>query len=296
MTSSSRPPRRTICCWPRPTSPAVTGILDAGGAQAVGALAYGTETVPKVDKIVGPGNRYVACAKRLVYGEVGIDGIAGPSEILVLCDETAHPAWVAADLLSQAEHDEAAYPLCIAHSLEPRPAHRDRSRAQLAVLPRRDMARVSVVENGVILVVPSRDAMASLADDIGPEHLALHVRNPDELFERIGRPAPRSSAPTPPRPRAITSRAPRTCLPTGGAVRFSSPLGVYDFVTRTSYIRYEAASLRAHAGPIATFARAEGLEAHARATEVRLAAPAKRENRAEDEPTASGTPASRLTR
>jgi histidinol dehydrogenase len=252
----------------------VTGILDAGGAQAIGALAYGTKTVPKVDKIVGPGNRYVACAKRLVYGEVGIDGIAGPSEILVLCDETAHPAWVAADLLSQAEHDDAAYPLCIADSLELAQRIAAEVETQLAVLPRREMARVSVVENGVILVVPSRDAMASLADDVGPEHLALHVRNPDELFERIGAAGAAFVGPDTPEAAGDYLAGPSHVLPTGGAVRFSSPLGVYDFVTRTSYIRYEAASLRAHAGAIATLARAEGLEAHARATEVRLGQPA----------------------
>ena len=138
------------------------------------------------------------------------------------------------------------------------------------------MARVSVVENGVILAAPSRDAMASLADDIGPEHLALHVRNPDELFERIGAAGAAFVGPDTPEAAGDYLAGPSHVLPTGGAVRFSSPLGVYDFVTRTSYIRYEAASLRAHAGPIATLARAEGLEAHARATEVRLAEPAKR--------------------
>ena len=213
MTSSSRPRAPNDLLLAAAYLSGVTGILDAGGAQAIGALAYGTKTVPKVDKIVGPGNRYVACAKRLVYGEVGIDGIAGPSEILVLCDETAHPAWVAADLLSQAEHDEAAYPLCIADSLELAQRIATEVETQLAVLPRRDMARVSVVENGVILVVPSRDAMASLADESVPNTSRCTSEIPTSCSSASGRPAPRSSAPTPPRLRAITSRAPRTYCP-----------------------------------------------------------------------------------
>ena len=164
----------------------VSAILDAGGAQAIAALAYGTSTIPKVDKIVGPGNRYVACAKRLVFGEVGIDGIAGPSEILVVCDETANAAWVAADLLSQAEHDEAAYPLCITTSAELAEAIAAEVDAQLASLPRREIAEASVNQQGAILVVASRQAMASLADAIGPEHLALHVRDPEQLFDAVG--------------------------------------------------------------------------------------------------------------
>src|SRR6266542_2391299 len=139
----------------------VTAILDAGGAQAIGALAFGTETVPKVDKIVGPGNRYVACAKRLVFGEVGIEGIAGPSEILVLSDESADTAWIAADLLSQAEHDEAAYPLCITTSSELAQRIATQVDAQLASLPRKDIARQSIEDNGAILVVESRERMAA---------------------------------------------------------------------------------------------------------------------------------------
>src|SRR5262249_20812287 len=163
----------------------VTGVLDAGGAQAIAALAYGTQSVPKVDKIVGPGNRYVACAKRLVFGEVGIDGIAGPSEILVMCDETANARWVAADLLSQAEHDEAAYPLCITTSPDLAPRIAEELEQQLESLPRRGIAGASLSQNGAIFVVGSRAAMARLADAIAPEHLAIHAQGADELFDQV---------------------------------------------------------------------------------------------------------------
>jgi histidinol dehydrogenase len=247
----------------------VTGVLDAGGAQAIGALAYGTESVPKVDKIVGPGNRYVACAKRLVFGEVGIDSLAGPSEILVLCDASARPAWVAADLLSQAEHDEDAYALCIttdAKLAEPIARELDQ---QLAQLPRRAIASASVEKNGVILVVPSRDRMVELADAIAAEHVAIHAEDPDDLFDRIGAIGAAFVGPLTPEAAGDYVAGPSHVLPTGGCVRHSSPLGVYDFVARSSYIRYEAAALAVHAQAITTLARAEGLEAHARAVEMR---------------------------
>jgi histidinol dehydrogenase len=247
----------------------VTAVLDAGGAQAIAALAYGTESVPKVDKIVGPGNRYVACAKRLVFGEVGIDGIAGPSEILVLCDETANPRWVASDLLSQAEHDEVAYPLCITTSAELASRIAVEVDAQLALLPRKQIAEASVATNGVILVVSSREEMARLADEIGPEHLAIHAERPDDLFDRIGAAGAAFIGPDTPEAAGDYLAGPSHVLPTGGAVRYGSPLGVYDFVARTSYIGYGPRALRGHASAIATLARAEGLEGHARATEVR---------------------------
>jgi histidinol dehydrogenase len=254
----------------------VTGIVDAGGAQAIAALAYGTRSVPKVDKIVGPGNVYVACAKRLVFGEVGIDGIAGPSEILVVCDETANAAWVAADLLSQAEHDEAAYPLCITTSAELAQEIAAQVGAQLARLPRKDIAQASVRANGVILVVRSRDAMAALANALAPEHLAIHAKEPEELFERIGAAGAAFVGPDTPEAAGDYLAGPSHVLPTGGAVRYGSPLGVYDFVARTSYIEYSPSALAAHAKPIASLARAEGLEAHARATEIRASTDPKR--------------------
>jgi histidinol dehydrogenase len=247
----------------------VTGILDAGGAQAIGALAYGTSTVPKVDKIVGPGNVHVTCAKRLVFGEVGIDGIAGPSEILVVCDETANPAWVAADLLSQAEHDEAAYPLCITTSRELADRIASELARQLVSLPRKDIATASIEAHGAILVVDSREAMAALADAIGPEHLAIHTRRPEDLFDRIGAAGAAFVGPETPEAAGDYLAGPSHVLPTGGAVRYGSPLGVYDFVARTSYIAYEPGALAQQSAAIATLARAEGLEGHARATEMR---------------------------
>jgi histidinol dehydrogenase len=248
----------------------VGGILDAGGAQAIAALAYGTRTVPRVDKIVGPGNVYVACAKRLVFGDVGIDGIAGPSEILVVCDETANPRWIAADLLSQAEHDEAAYPLCITTSHELAPLIVAEVEAQLASLPRKDIAAAAVRTNGAILVVRSRDAMAALANAIAPEHLAIHANLPDELFDRIGAAGAAFVGPDTPEAAGDYLAGPSHVLPTGGAVRYGSPLGVYDFVARTSYIEYTPSAIADQSVHIAALARAEGLEGHARATEQRL--------------------------
>jgi histidinol dehydrogenase len=250
----------------------VGGILDAGGAQAIAALAYGTRTVPKVDKIVGPGNAYVACAKRLVFGDVGIDGIAGPSEILVVCDETANPRWIAADLLSQAEHDEAAYPLCITTSHELAPLIAAEVEAQLESLPRKDIATAAIRTNGAILVVRSRDAMVELANAIAPEHLAIHANLPDELFDRIEAAGAAFVGPDTPEAAGDYLAGPSHVLPTGGAVRYGSPLGVYDFVARTSYIEYAPSALADQSSHIATLARAEGLEGHARAVEERLPA------------------------
>lgn len=248
----------------------VTSILDAGGAQAIGALAYGTETIPRVDKIVGPGNRYVACAKRLVFGEVGIDGIAGPSEILVLADASADPKIVAADLLSQAEHDEAAYALCITtcEALAARVV--DEVARQMADLPRRAIAEAAVSANGAILVVPNRQEMARLADDIAAEHVAFHVEEPEALFESVGALGAAFVGSETPEAAGDYLAGPSHVLPTGGAVRYGSPLGIHDFVARSSFIRYGREALRAQGDAIATFARAEGLEAHARAVELRL--------------------------
>ena len=249
----------------------VTAVLDAGGAQAIAALAFGTASVPRVDKIVGPGNRYVACAKRLVYGEVGIDGIAGPSEILVVADATADADVVAADLLSQAEHDEAAYPLCITTDAQLAQRIAAAVEAQLAVLPRRAIAEPSVTTNGAILVVATRSAMAELADAIGAEHLALHVEAPDAMFDAIPSAGAAFVGTATPEAAGDYLAGPSHVLPTGGAVRFGSPLGVHDFVARTSYIAYGRAALERQGEAITTFARAEGLDAHARAVEIRLA-------------------------
>jgi histidinol dehydrogenase len=251
----------------------VTAVLDAGGAQAIAALAYGTQTVPRVDKVVGPGHLYVACAKRLVYGAVSIDGIAGPSEILVLADDAADPRVVAADLLSQAEHDEAAYPLLVCASERFARAVAEEVEVQLATLPRLAIARASVDGNGFALVVPTREKMAEIADAIGAEHLALHVDDPEEMLSHVRRAGAAFIGSATPEAAGDYVAGPSHVLPTGGAVRFGSPLGVYDFVTRTSLIEYAPSTLAEHARAITSFARLEGLEAHARAVEIRTRRP-----------------------
>jgi histidinol dehydrogenase len=252
----------------------VTTIVDAGGAQAIAALAYGTETIPRVDKIVGPGNLYVACAKRFVFGAVDIDGIAGPSEILVVADDEADPRVLAADLLSQAEHDEAAYPLLVCASDLMAEAVGRELEQQLATLPRAGIARAALA-NGAAFVVQSRDRMAAVADRLAAEHLALHVSDADALLGRIRRAGAAFMGPLTPEAMGDYVAGPSHVLPTGGAVRFGSPLGVYDFLTRTSVIRYSADALARHERAVCAFARLEGLEAHARAVEARLPRPSR---------------------
>jgi histidinol dehydrogenase len=247
----------------------ISAIVDAGGAQAIAALAYGTQSVPRVDKIVGPGNAYVACAKRLVFGAVDIDGIAGPSEILVVADDEADPRIIAADLLSQAEHDEAAYPLLVCASDLMARAVRREVEEQLATLPKEAIARAAM-NNGAAFVVPSRDRMALVADRLAAEHLALHVKDPHGLLARIHRAGAAFLGPSTPEAVGDYLAGPSHVLPTGGAVRFGSPLGVYDFVTRTSIIEYRPEALARHERPVCALARLEGLEAHARAVEARL--------------------------
>jgi histidinol dehydrogenase len=248
----------------------VTRIVDSGGAQAIAALAYGTESVPRVDKIVGPGNLYVACAKRFVFGTVAIDSIAGPSEILVVADDEADPRLVAADLLSQAEHDEDAYPLLVCASPLMASAVSDEVARQLRSLPRVAIAQASVTRNGVVLVARSRARMAALANALAPEHLSLQVRDPEELLVQIPHAGAVFLGPLTPEAAGDYVAGPSHVLPTGGTVRFGSPLGVLDFFAHTSLIKYSAEALAAHRAAITDFARLEGLEAHARAVEMRL--------------------------
>jgi histidinol dehydrogenase len=248
----------------------VSAILDAGGAQAIAALAYGTESVPRVDKIVGPGNLYVTAAKRLVFGEVDIDSLAGPSEILVIADDSANPRWVAADLISQAEHDEAAYALLLCRS----EAFVDKVRAelvkQLADLPRRAIAETSLVNNGLALVVHDQRELGKIGTLLAAEHVAVHTEAPAEVAGGVLRAGAIFVGPMTPEATGDYVAGPSHVLPTGGAVRYGSPLGVYHFLSRTSLITYDAAALAEQAGPIAAFARAERLDGHARAVEVRL--------------------------
>lgn len=247
----------------------IEAVIDAGGAQAIAAMAWGTSSVPRVDKIVGPGNAYVACAKRMVYGAVAIDSIAGPSEILVVADATANPAHVAADLLSQAEHDEDAYALLVTNDAS-LPAKVDAElEAQLADLPRRAIARTSLERHGQVFVVTSRSELAEVANTIAPEHLSLQVDDADAMLDTIQHAGAAFVGGSTPEAVGDYIAGPSHVLPTGGAVRFGSPLGVHDFVARTSIIRYSPAALRSDAQAIVDFARLEGLEAHARAVLVR---------------------------
>jgi histidinol dehydrogenase len=247
----------------------VSAVLEAGGAHAVAALAYGTETVPRVDKIVGPGNVYVAAAKKLVFGDVSIDSIAGPSEILVLADETATPGVVVADLLSQAEHDEAAYPLLVTTSLALAEAVARELPAALESLPRRAIAEASLRDNGATLVVGSRERLIAVANELAAEHVAVATRAPREVAAAVRFAGALFVGGDTPEAAGDYLAGPSHVLPTGGAARFASPLGVYDFVARSSVIEYTAAALAEQRDAIARFARSEGLEAHARAVEVR---------------------------
>jgi histidinol dehydrogenase len=249
----------------------VTTLLDAGGAQAIAAMAYGTASLPRVDKIVGPGNAYVACAKRLVFGDVAIDGIAGPSEILVLADETASPDLVAADLLSQAEHDEEAYAILITTSAALVERVERALAEQLRTLSRTAMIEASLANNGAAFVVKDRTALARIAERLAGEHVALHVRDPRALANEIPSAGALLLGAMTPVAVGDYFAGPSHVLPTGGAVRFGSPLGTYDFVARTSLVRYDRAALAKQAHHITTLARAEGLDAHAAAVDARLA-------------------------
>jgi histidinol dehydrogenase len=248
----------------------VTSVLDAGGAHAIAALAYGTASVRRVDKIVGPGNAYVACAKRLVYGDVSIDSIAGPSEILVLADAAADPALIAADLLSQAEHDEDAYAILVTTSRPLAEAVAAALPVQLAALERSGIAGASLRDHGYLLVVDSLDRMADVAERLAGEHVAFHVADPAALLDRVGAVGAALLGESTPVALGDYLAGPSHVLPTGGCVRFGSPLGVHDFVARSSLLRYSPDALRRQGAAVMTLARAEGLGAHARAVEVRL--------------------------
>ena len=244
-------------------------IFKIGGAQAVAALAYGTESVPKVDKVVGPGGIFVATAKRKVFGQVAIDMIAGPSEILVLADGKSDPAWVAADMLSQAEHDVLASPVLVTDSQELAQAVQAEVERQLELLPRREVARRAVEDNGKIIVTDELEKAVEAANLIAPEHLELCVDDPFALLPRVknagsiflGRSAPEALG--------DYFAGPNHTLPTSGTARFSSPLSVDDFVKKSSFLYYDQAALSPVAERIAEFARREGLEAHARSVLIR---------------------------
>ena len=247
----------------------VDRVFKAGGAQAVAALAYGTKSIPKVDKIVGPGNAYVAEAKRQVFGRVAIDMIAGPSEILVVADETANPAFVAADLLSQAEHDALASAVLITNSRAMAQAVSTEIERQLVTLPRERIARASIAANGKIIVTDDLFAAIELANDLAPEHLELCVEEPERYFSYVKNAGSVFLGNCCPEALGDYLAGPNHTLPTSGTARFSSPLSVDDFVKKTQYTYFPQEALAELSGQIAVFARAEGLEAHARAALIR---------------------------
>lgn len=272
---------RIVLATPNPTAEilcaawlsGVTEVVDLGGAQAVAAMSYGTETIEPVDKVVGPGNLYVACAKKLVFGKVDIDQIAGPSEILVVADDGASPAVVAADLLSQAEHDADAYPLLITFSASMADRVDQQLEKQLAGLPRRTIAERALRDNGWCFVVRSESEAVRVTNALAPEHLCLAVARPESMLERIDAAGAVFMGYHTPESTGDYAAGPSHVLPTGGTARFNSPLGVYDFMRRTSVIRYTRDALRDQAPTLTGLARMEGLEAHARAVERRVGTP-----------------------
>ena len=242
----------------------VDRVFELGGAQAVGALAYGTATVPRVDKIVGPGNAWVASAKRQVYGEVDIDSIAGPSEVLIIADGEAPAAWIAADLLAQAEHDKEARAILVTTSADVAAAVAAEVAAQVATLPRREIAEHAIKTHGAAVLVDSIDDAIAFANRYAPEHLELDVQDARRVAARcctagaifVGRWSSEAAG-------DYVAGA-NHVLPTGGAARYASPLGVHDFHKRTSLIEYTREAAIAHADEIAALAACEGLDAHGR--------------------------------
>jgi histidinol dehydrogenase len=250
----------------------VDALYRVGGAQAIAALAYGTATIPRVDKIVGPGNVWVATAKRLCFGAVAIDAIAGPSEVLIVADGSADPHLVAADMLAQAEHDPLAAAVCV--TADRRLAARVAAAldAQLPALARRAVAARSLARFGAIVVVRSTAEAVLLANRLAPEHLELLVRDPGRWAPRVRHAGAVFLGPWAPEAFGDYLAGPNHVLPTGGTARFASPLGVYDFVKRTSVIGAGPRTLRRLGPAVVRLARLEGLEAHGRAVERRLAA------------------------
>ena len=247
----------------------VTRIFKVGGAQAIAALAYGTETVPKVDKIVGPGNAFVAEAKKQVFGRVSIDMIAGPSEILVVADGKSNPEYVAADLLSQAEHDKNASAVLVTDSYELAEAVSAEIERQIPLLPRAEIARVSVDNNGKIIVAEDLSLAIDIANEIAPEHLELCMDNPFDYLDRVKHAGSIFMGRYCPEALGDYFAGPNHTLPTSGTARFSSPLGVEDFIKTTQFTYYTEDALSRVADKVALFATAEGLHAHAKSAVVR---------------------------
>jgi histidinol dehydrogenase len=248
----------------------VDRVFRVGGAQAIAALAFGTRSVPKVDKIVGPGNIFVATAKRLVFGEVDIDSIAGPSEILLVVDESADPRYVAADMLSQAEHDELAAALCLTPSMSMALKIQKAVEEQLRETKRQSITLKSLQKYGAIIVARSRSEITAIANAIAPEHIELIIRQPQKWAREIRNAGAMFLGPYSAPPLGDYFAGPNHVLPTGGSARFFSPLGTYDFLRRTTIIQAERRALRTLAPKIIHLARLEGLDDHARSVEARF--------------------------
>ena len=248
----------------------VDKIFKVGGAQAIAALAYGTESVPKVDKIVGPGNAFVAEAKKQVFGTVSIDMIAGPSEILIVADGKTNPKYAAADLLSQAEHDKMASAVLVTDSAELAAAVQQELEIQIPQLERAEIARASIDNNGKIIVADTLDVVIEIANEIAPEHLELCVDNPFDYLDSIRHAGSIFMGRNCPEALGDYFAGPNHTLPTSGTAKFSSPLSVDDFIKKTQYTYYTKNALSKVAEDVAYFARQEGLTAHAKSAVIRL--------------------------
>ncbi|OJG10132.1 histidinol dehydrogenase [Enterococcus aquimarinus] len=248
----------------------VDEIYQIGGAQAIAALAYGTESIPKVDKIVGPGNIFVATAKKILFGQVAIDMIAGPSEVVVLADESANPRFIAADLLSQAEHDTLARAILITTSQDLAQRVQTEVATQLALLPREEIARQAIEKHSAIFVVADIETQFALMNEIAPEHLEIQLNDPLSHLSRVKHAGSVFLGAYASEPLGDYLAGPNHVLPTSGTARFFSPLGVEDFIKRTAFISYTKEALALEKDAVMVLAREEGLEAHARAIQVRF--------------------------
>ena len=256
----------------------VAEVYAVGGAQAIAALAFGTETVPRVDKITGPGNKYVAAAKKLVFGVVGIDSIAGPTEVVIVADKTARADFIAADLLAQAEHGEDASAVLITTDESLARSVAEEVRRQAESLPRVEIVRSSLKDYGAIVVVESLDDACALVNELAPEHVEIVTKDDESVSDKIRHAGAIFFGGYTPEAVGDYLAGPNHVLPTGRTARFSSALGVYDFVKRTSLLRYSRKEFRNVAASVATLAECEGLQGHARAALIRKEDPPQRRN------------------
>jgi len=269
--------REILMTTPGPSPETLAAALEAGvdrvfllgGAQAIAALAYGTETVPRVDKIAGPGNAYVTAAKRLVYGDVGIDMLAGPTEVVIAADASANPAWVAADLLAQAEHDALAIPILVAVGRSVAEAVAAELDRQLLALPRREIASQAVSHQGVAIVAKDAAEAIALVNQLAPEHAGLALANAAALADQVTAAGAVFVGEHACEAVGDYFAGPSHVLPTGGSARYASPLGVADFTKRTSFIEYDAAAVARQADEIVILSEVEGLAGHGRSVAIR---------------------------